>query len=47
MLTVISPGHLKATKTTELMSVEDTMEAMRKANAEAYPPPDLRWSMPS
>src|ERR687895_1317625 len=37
LFTVISPGHLKATKTTVLMTVDETMEAMRKANAEAYP----------
>src|SRR5918992_1844396 len=47
LFTVISPGHLKATKTTVLMSVEDTLEAMRKANAEAYPGPKLWSPMPS
>jgi uncharacterized protein with GYD domain len=47
LFTVISPGHLKATRTTVLMSVEDTMEAMRKANAEAYPGPKLWSPMPS
>lgn len=47
LLTVISPGHLKATRTTVLMTVEDTMEAMRKANAEAYPGPKLWSPMPS
>lgn len=40
---VVSPGHLKATKTTVLMTVEETMEAMRKASAEAYPAPKL-WA---
>jgi len=29
------------------MSVEDTMEAMRKANAEAYPGPKLWSPVPS
>ena len=43
ILSAIAPGHLKTTKTTVLMSVEDTMEAMRKANVEAYPGPQL-WS---
>ena len=45
VLTVISPGHLKATKTTVLMNVEDTMKAMRRANAEAYPGPSW-WLSP-
>ena len=43
LFTVISPGHLKATKTTALLSVDDTMDAMRRANSEAYPAPKL-WS---
>jgi uncharacterized protein with GYD domain len=47
LFTVVSPGHLKATRTTVLMSVEDTVEAMRKANAEAYPGPKLWSPMPS
>ena len=43
LFTTISPGHLKATKTTALLTVEDAMGAMRKANAGAYPAPEL-WS---
>jgi uncharacterized protein with GYD domain len=43
VLSAISPGHLRATKTTVLLSVEDTMEAMHNARAEAYPGPKL-WS---
>ena len=43
LFTAISPGHLKATKTTALMGVEETMDAMRRANSEAYPGPKL-WS---
>ena len=43
VLSAVSPGHLKAIKTTVLLSVEDTMKAMNKANAEAYPGPKL-WS---
>lgn len=47
VLSAISPGHLRATKTTVLLSVEDTMGAMNKANAEAYPGPKLWSPMPS
>ncbi len=47
VLTAISPGHLKATKTTALMTVEQTMGAMRKASAESYPGPQLWSSVPS
>ena len=43
LFTTISPGHLRATKTTTLMGVEETMEAMRRASSEAYPGPRL-WS---
>jgi len=43
MFAAIAPGHLKTTKTTPLLSVEDTMEALRKASSEAYPGPKL-WS---
>jgi uncharacterized protein with GYD domain len=32
-LAVTSPGHLKAYKTTKLFTVEETMEAMRKAGS--------------
>ena len=47
VLTAISPGHLKAAETTALMTVEQTMGAMRKANAEAYPGPQLWSPIPS
>ena len=47
LFTVIAPGHLKATRTTVLMSVEQTMEAMHKAHAGAYPGPKLWSPMPS
>ncbi len=47
VLTAISPGHLKVTKTTALMTVEQTVEAMRKANAESYPGPQLWSPIPS
>ena len=35
----VSPGHLKAYKTTKLFSVEETMEAMRKAGSLAFQGP--------
>ena len=35
----ISPGHLKAYKTTKLFTVEETMEAMRKAGSLAFQGP--------
>jgi uncharacterized protein with GYD domain len=46
VFTVTSPGHLKETRTTTLMSVDRTMEAMEKAKAEAYPAPRLWSPMP-
>lgn len=47
VFTVTAPGHLKETKTTSLMSVRETMGAMEKAKAEAYPVPKLWSPMPS
>jgi uncharacterized protein with GYD domain len=38
-LAAISPGHLKALKTTKLFTVEETMEAMRKAGSLAFQGP--------
>jgi uncharacterized protein with GYD domain len=38
-LAAVSPGHLKAYKTTKLFTVEETMEAMRKAGSLAFPGP--------
>ena len=38
-LAVTSAGHLKAVKTTPLLSVEQAMEAMRKAGRQAYRAP--------
>ena len=35
-LAAVSPGHLKAYKTTKLFTVEETMEAMRKAGSLAF-----------
>jgi uncharacterized protein with GYD domain len=39
ILAVIGAGHLKATKTTQLLTVEQAMEAMRKASSLAYAAP--------
>jgi uncharacterized protein with GYD domain len=39
VLTAVSPGHVKAVKTTVLLSTEQTMEAMRKAGAQSYQAP--------
>jgi uncharacterized protein with GYD domain len=39
VLAVIAPGHLKATKTTVLFTVEEAMEAMSKAGGLGYPAP--------
>ena len=39
ILAAVSPGHVKATKTTTLMTTEQTMEAMRKAGAQTYRAP--------
>jgi uncharacterized protein with GYD domain len=47
VLSAVSPGHLKSIKTTVLLSFEDTMKAMNKANAEAYPGPKLWSPVPS
>jgi uncharacterized protein with GYD domain len=38
-LTAVSPGHLKAIKTTKLFTVEETMEAMRKAGSLTFQGP--------
>ena len=39
ILAAVAPGHLKAIKTTTLMTTEQTMEAMRKAGAQTYRAP--------
>ena len=38
-LAAVSPGHVKAIKTTKLFTVEETMEAMRKAGSLGYQGP--------
>ncbi len=39
ILAAITPGHLKATMTTKLFSMEEAMQGMRKAGEMAYPGP--------
>ena len=39
VIAAIGPGHIRATKTTRLMSPEEAMAAMRKAGEIAYPGP--------
>jgi uncharacterized protein with GYD domain len=39
ILAAIAPGHVKSTKTTRLLTVEETMEAMRKAGGMSYQGP--------
>ncbi len=38
-LAAVSPGHLKAYKTTKLFTVKETMDAMRKAGGLAFQGP--------
>jgi uncharacterized protein with GYD domain len=38
-LAAVSPGHLKAYNTTKLFTVEETMEAMRKAGSVTFQGP--------
>ncbi len=38
-MAAVTPGHLKAIKTTRLFTVEETMEAMRRAGSVTYPGP--------
>ena len=40
LLAAVSAGHLRATKTTRLMTVEEAMEAMRKAGGQSYEAPE-------
>lgn len=39
VLAAITPGHVKAVKTTVLLTTEQTMEAMRKAGGQTYQGP--------
>src|SRR6266487_4595818 len=38
-MSAVSPGHLKASHTTKLFTVEETMEAMRKAGSVSFQGP--------
>jgi uncharacterized protein with GYD domain len=38
-MAAVTPGHLKAIKTTRLFTIEETMEAMRKAGSLGYQGP--------
>ena len=43
VVAALSPGHIRASKTTRLMTVEEAMDAMRKAGGQSYPaPPGMR-----
>jgi len=39
VLAAVAPGHVKSTRTTRLMTIDETMQAMRKAGAVTYAPP--------
>ena len=39
VLSAVSAGHIKTVKTTVLLSVDDTVEAMKKAGGIVYPGP--------
>jgi uncharacterized protein with GYD domain len=39
LLATISAGHVKATKTTQLLTTEQTLKAMREAGTQSYPAP--------
>ncbi len=42
VIAAVAPGHLKATRTTRLMTVEETMQALRKAGGLSYQGPSAR-----
>ncbi len=42
VIALTAPGHLKATRTTRLFTVEETMEAMRKAGGIPYKAPSAK-----
>ena len=43
VLAVISPGHVKAIKTTVLLTTEQTLKAMREAGKQSYQAPRYVW----
>jgi uncharacterized protein with GYD domain len=42
VIAVTAPGHLRATKTTRLMSVEEVLDAMKRAGTVPYQAPSAR-----
>ena len=42
ILATLAPGHIKSAKTTVLLTVEETMDAMRKAGGLSYQAPSGR-----
>ena len=43
LLAVISPGHVKAIKTTVLLTTEQTLKGMREAGKQSYEAPRYVW----
>lgn len=39
VIAAVSPGHVKATRTTRLMTVNEAMDAMKQAGGVTYAPP--------
>lgn len=39
VVSAVSPGHLKSIKTTQLLTVQQAMDAMRLASSDPYPAP--------
>jgi len=39
VLATVAPGHMKSTRTTRLMTIDEAVQAMRKAGAVSYAPP--------
>src|SRR2546422_11063736 len=39
VLAAVTPGHIKTTRTTRLLTVEETLEAMKKAGTVSLPAP--------
>ncbi len=39
VIAAVAPGHIKTTRTTRLMTVEETIEAMKKAGTVSLPAP--------
>ena len=39
VVAALAPGHIRASKTTRLMTVEEAMDMMRRAGGQSYPAP--------